>query len=101
MGYVHVAHDCIIGNNVIFANLVTLGGHVEVNEWASVGGGVLIHQFCKVGSYVFVGGGYRIVQDVPPFIRAAKDPLEYSGINSIGLQRRGFSQKERNTIKKY
>ena len=101
MGYVHVAHDCIIGNNVIFANLVTLGGHVEVNEWASIGGGVVIHQFCKVGSHVFVGGGYRIVQDVPPFIRAAKDPLEYSGINSIGLQRRGFSQKERNTIKKF
>ena len=74
MGYVHVAHDCIIGNNVIFANLVTLGGHVEVNEWASIGGGVVIHQFCKVGSHGFVGGGYRIVQDVPPFIRAAKDP---------------------------
>ena len=101
MGYVHVAHDCIIGNNVIFANLVTLGGHVEVNEGASIGGGVVIHQFCKVGSHVFVGGGYRIVQDVPPFIRAAKDPLEYSGINSMGLQRRGFSQKERNNIKKF
>ena len=99
MAYVHIAHDCIIGNNVIFANLVTLGGHVEVNEWASIGGGVLIHQFCKVGSHVFVGGGYRIVQDVPPFILASKDPLEYSGINSIGLKRRGFSQKKRNTIK--
>ena len=101
MAYVHIAHDCIIGNNVIFANLVTLGGHVEVNEWASIGGGVLIHQFCKVGSHVFVGGGYRIVQDVPPFILASKDPLEYSGINSIGLKRRGFSQKKRNTIKKF
>ena len=95
----HIAHDCIIGNNVVFANLVTLGGHVEVHEWSSLGGGVLVHQFCKVGSHSFIGGGYRIVQDVPPYILAAKDPLEYSGINRTGLKRRGFSLKDRNTIK--
>ena len=101
MAYVHIAHDCIIGNNVVFANLVTLGGHVEVHEWSSLGGGVLVHQFCKVGSHSFIGGGYRIVQDVPPYILAAKDPLEYSGMNRTGLKRRGFSLKDRNTIKRF
>lgn len=100
MAYVHVAHDCQIADHVIFANLVTLGGHVEVDEWASLGGGVLVHQFCKVGAHVFVGGGYRIVQDVPPFILTAGDPLRYKGINRVGLERHGFSPADRTTIKK-
>lgn len=100
MAYVHVAHDCTIGDNVIFANLVTLGGHVHVDEWASLGGGVLVHQFCKVGAHAFIGGGFRIVQDVPPFILAAGEPLKYAGINRIGLKRRGFDQAQRNILKK-
>lgn len=100
MAYVHLAHDCFVGNDVIFANLVTLGGHVHVGDWASLGGGVLVHQFCRVGDHAFVGGGYRIVQDVPPFILAAGEPLSYSGVNRIGLRRRGFDQDQRNLIKK-
>ena len=99
MAYVHIAHDCTVNDNVIFANLVTLGGHVLVEEWASLGGGVLVHQFSKIGAHAFIGGGYRVVQDVPPFILAAGEPLAYSGINRIGLKRRGFSSVDRNAIK--
>jgi len=100
MAYVHIAHDCIIGENVILANLVTLGGHVEINDWASLGGGVLVHQFSKIGKHVFVGGGFRIVQDIPPFILAAGEPLRYAGINRVGLKRRGFSEESRRNIKR-
>ena len=99
MAYVHVAHDCHIGNKVIFANQVTLGGHVEVDDWASLGGGVLVHQFTKIGAHVFIGGGYRVVQDVPPFILAAGEPLVFSGVNRVGLKRRGFSIEDRTAIK--
>ena len=99
MASTHVAHDCIIGENVIMSNLATLGGHVEVNDWVIISGGVLVHQFCKIGSYSFIGGGYRVVQDVPPFIMAAGEPLKYSGINSIGLRRHGFSSEKRKIIK--
>jgi len=100
MAYVHIAHDCLIGENVILANLVTLGGHVEIGDWASLGGGVLVHQFSKIGKHVFVGGGFRIVQDVPPFILAAGEPLRYAGINRVGLMRRGFSEESRRNIKR-
>jgi UDP-N-acetylglucosamine acyltransferase len=99
MACTHVAHDCILGNNVIMANLTTLGGHVELGTWVSLGGGVLVHQFSKVGAHVFIGGGFRIVQDVPPFILGAGEPLQYSGINQIGLRRRGFNGKARKLIK--
>ena len=99
MAYVHIGHDSIIGNNVIMANMTTLGGHVSILDFASIGGGVLIHQFCKIGSHAFIGGGFRVVQDVPPYILAAKEPLKYQGINKIGLKRRGFNQKITNEIK--
>ena len=99
MACTHVAHDCIIGNNVIMANLVTLGGHVELGDWVSLGGGVLVHQFSKVGAHVFVGGGFRIVQDVPPFVLGAGEPLQYSGINQIGMRRRGFDGESRKWVK--
>lgn len=99
MASVHVAHDCILGDHVIFANLVTLGGHVEVGEWANLGGGVLVHQFTRIGAHTFIGGGYRTVQDVPPFILAQGEPLQYAGINRVGLRRRGFSAEERQMIK--
>jgi len=99
MASTHVAHDCIIGENVIMSNLATLGGHVELNDWVIISGGVLVHQFCKIGSYSFIGGGYRVVQDVPPFIMATGDPLKYSGINSIGLRRHGFTSEKRKIIK--
>ena len=99
MASTHVAHDCIIGESVIMSNLATLGGHVEIDDKVIISGGVLVHQFCKIGSYSFIGGGYRVVQDVPPFIMAAGEPLKYSGINSIGLRRNGYSINTRKNIK--
>ena len=99
MAYVHVAHDCTIGKNVIMANAINMGGHVEIGDWAILGGGVLVHQFTKIGVHVMIGGGYRAVQDVPPYIMAAGEPLKFSGINAIGLRRRGFSGDTRMKIK--
>ncbi len=99
MAYVHIAHDCLIGDNVIMANMATLGGHVEIGDWASLGGGVLVHQFTKIGAHAFIGGGFRAVQDVPPFVLCAEEPLKFQGINRIGLKRRGFSQEEMKIIK--
>jgi UDP-N-acetylglucosamine acyltransferase len=100
MASVHIGHDCIIGDNTIMANLATLGGHVELGEWVNLGGGVMVHQFVKIGAQSFIGGGFRVVQDVPPFIIAAGEPLRFAGINKIGLERRGFSEESRNIIKK-
>ncbi len=91
MAYVHVAHDCIIGNNVILANAVNMAGHVTIEEFASVGGMTPIHQFVRIGKHSFVGGGLRVPKDVPPYILAADEPLTYEGINRVGLSRRGFS----------
>ena len=99
MASTHVAHDCILGDNVIMSNLTTLGGHVEVANWVVLGGGVLVHQFTKIGEHAFVGGGFRVVQDIPPFILAAETPLSYQGINGTGLKRRGFSPADRKIIK--
>ena len=97
---VHVAHDCIIGNNVILVNLVALGGHVEVDDWAILGGASNVHQFCKIGKHAMIAANSKIVQDVPPFILAGKHPVQYSGINSLGLTRRGFSDKDKSNLKK-
>ena len=100
MASTHVAHDCIIGDNTIMANLATLGGHVELGEWVNLGGGVMVHQFTKIGSHSFIGGGFRVVQDVPPFIIAAGEPIRFGGINKIGLKRRGFTDEVRAEIKR-
>ena len=97
---VHVAHDCIIGNNVILVNLVALGGHVEIDDWAILGGASNVHQFCKIGKHAMVAANSKLVQDVPPFILAGKHPVQYAGINSLGLSRRGFSDDEKADIKK-
>lgn len=91
MAYAHVAHDCIVGDNCILANCVQLGGHVEIDDWVIIGGGTLVHQFEKVGKHAMIGGGFRITSDVPPFVLAAGEPLNYNGLNTIGLRRRGFS----------
>ena len=99
MAYVHVAHDCIIDDKVILANGVQLGGHVEIGYHATVGGMTPVHQFCKVGEHSFIGGGRVALQDVPPYILATGEPLQYAGINSVGLRRRNFSQETRNIIK--
>ena len=100
MAYVHVAHDCILKNDIILANGVQLGGHVEINNFAIIGGMTPVHQFCKIGKYAFVGGGLRVVQDVPPFIIANGEPLKFSGINILGLRRRKFNSSDRDKIKK-
>ena len=100
MASTHVAHDCLVGDNVIMSNLATLGGHVQIGEWAILGGGVLVHQFTQIGEHSLIGGGFRAVQDVPPFIIAANHPLEYKGVNIVGLKRRGFSKKDIDSIKK-
>ena len=100
MAYVHIGHDCEVGDDVILANGVQLGGHVIIYDYAIIGGLTPVHQFCKVGEHSFVGGGLRVVQDVPPYIIANGQPLKFSGINILGLRRRKFSSEERNNIKK-
>ena len=94
MTYAHVAHDCIVGDNCILANVVQIGGHVHVDDWVIIGGGTLVHQFTKIGKHAMIGGGYRTVTDVPPFVLAAGEPLYYNGLNTVGLRRRGFSNDQ-------
>ena len=98
MAYVHIAHDCHIKDRVILANSVQLAGHVEIDEYAIVGGSSAVHQFVKIGAHVMISGGSLVRKDVPPFVTAAREPLSYAGINSIGLRRRGFSNEKINEI---
>jgi UDP-N-acetylglucosamine acyltransferase len=98
MAYVHIAHDCIVGNNVILANSATLAGHISIDDYAIVGGLSAIHQFVNIGSHVMISGGSLVRKDVPPFTKAAREPLSYVGINSIGLRRRGFTPEKINEI---
>jgi UDP-N-acetylglucosamine acyltransferase len=90
MAYVHIAHDCIIGDNVILANAVNLAGHVRIDDWAIIGGIVPVHQFTRIGTHSFTGGGSRIAKDVPPYTKVVGNPPKVCGLNSVGLQRRGF-----------
>jgi UDP-N-acetylglucosamine acyltransferase len=89
----HIAHDVIVGNNCIIGNSTKMGGEVEVDDFAIISANVLIHQFCRVGGFVMVQGGSRTSKDIPPFIIAGREPIEYSGINIIGLRRKGFSNE--------
>ncbi len=98
MAYVHVAHDCVVGDNCILANNVNLAGHVTIGNYVILGGLVPVHQFVRIGDHTMIGGGSLVRKDVPPFIKAAREPLSYVGINSIGLSRRGFSKQQINTI---
>lgn len=91
MAYTHIAHDCVIGSHVILANSVQLGGHVHIDDWAIVGGLTGVHQFERIGKHAMVGAGFRVMKDVPPYALAGNEPLGYSGVNVIGLRRRGFS----------
>jgi UDP-N-acetylglucosamine acyltransferase len=93
MAYAHVAHDCMIGNHCILANSVNLAGHVVLEDWVSIGGLVPVHQFVRIGQHSFIGGGFRVPKDVPPYILALGEPLTFGGLNSVGLTRRGFSQE--------
>lgn len=100
MAYAHVAHDCIVGDHVVIANAVNMGGHVEIGDWAIIGGMSPIHQFVRVGQHAFVGGASRVHKDVPPYTRAAGNPMEMSGLNSVGLRRRGFNGEVRRELKR-
>ena len=98
MAYVHVAHDCTIGNNCILANGCTLAGHINIDDWAIVGGLSAVHQFVNIGQHSMVSGGSLVRKDVPPYTKAAREPLSFVGINSIGLRRRGFTSEKINEI---
>lgn len=100
MAYVHVAHDCRIGDHVILSNGVNMGGHVSIDQWASVGGLTPIHQFVRIGAHAFVGGASRVAKDIPPYVKAAGNPIQLYGLNSVGLQRRGFGADVRRELKK-
>jgi len=91
MAYSHIAHDCILKNNIILANGVQLAGEVEVDDFAILGGGTLVHQFSRIGKHVMTQGGLLLGKDIPPFVKAAREPASFAGVNSIGLRRRGFS----------
>lgn len=93
MAYSHVAHDCVVGDNVIISNATQLAGEVVVDNYAVIGGGTLVHQFCHLGSHVMIQGGALINKDVPPYVKAAREPISYAGVNSIGLRRRNFSSE--------
>lgn len=98
MAYCHVAHDCLVGNNVIMSNVTQLAGEVIVDDCAVIGGGTLIHQFCHIGAYVMIQGGALINKDIPPFIKAAREPISFAGLNIIGLRRRGFDAGQMHEI---
>jgi UDP-N-acetylglucosamine acyltransferase len=98
MAYVHLGHDCLVGNNVIISNAVQAAGHVEIDDYAIIGGSCAIQQFVHVGAHSYVGGGSMIRKNVPPYIKAAREPLSYAGVNSTGLERRGYKLEEINTI---
>jgi UDP-N-acetylglucosamine acyltransferase len=86
----HVAHDCRVGDHCILANSVAFGGHVHVGNWVIVGGLTPVHQFSHIGDHAMIGGGYRVSKDVPPYVRAGREPMSFEGLNSVGLRRRGF-----------
>ncbi|MDR3625494.1 MAG: acyl-ACP--UDP-N-acetylglucosamine O-acyltransferase [Ignavibacteriaceae bacterium] len=100
MAYAHVAHDSVIGNNCILSNGVQIAGHVTIEDYVIIGGLTPIHQFCIIGQHAMIGGGFRAVQDVPPYILAANEPLEYKGLNLVGLRRRGFLLSDIEALKK-
>jgi len=98
MAYAHVGHDCRVGNNCILGNAIGLAGEVKVDDWAILSGGTLVHQFARIGGHVIIGGGSRVRMDVPPYLKADREPLAYMGINSVGLTRRGFTKEMVDTI---
>lgn len=94
MAYCHIAHDCVVGDNCIFSNNSTLAGHVTVGDYVILAGMTAVHQFCVIGDHAFITGGSLVRKDVPPYVKAAREPLSYVGINSIGLRRRGFDSEK-------
>lgn len=98
MAYCHVAHDCVLNNHIIMSNATQLAGEVVVDDFAIIGGGTLVHQFTHIGSHVMIQGGSRTNKDIPPYIIAAREPISYCGINSVGLNRRGYTPEQIHTI---
>ena len=96
--YIHIAHDCIVGDHCIISNNTQVAGHVVIGDWCVLAGMCAIHQFVKIGDHAFISGGSLVRKDVPPYIKAARDPLSYAGVNSVGLKRRGFSIDQINHI---
>lgn len=100
MAYAHVAHDCVLEDDVVLANVVQLGGHVHLEAGASIGGSTAVHQFVRIGTLAFVGGASRVVQDVPPYTRAAGNPIRLFGLNAVGLERAGLEPETRRALKR-
>ena len=99
MAFSHVAHDCIVGSNTVFANCASLGGHVEIGDWAILGGLTAVHQFAKIGAHAFLGGGSILSRDVPPYVMVAGNPAVPHAVNAEGLKRRGFSEEQIKNIR--
>lgn len=99
MSYVHLAHDCVVGDNVIIANAVNTAGHVEIDDFVFVGGLVALHQFIKLGKHIMIGAACKAVKDIPPYILAGSEPLKYEGVNIVGLRRKGFSNEQIGSIR--
>jgi UDP-N-acetylglucosamine acyltransferase len=98
MAYAHIAHDCRIGNHCIIGNTVQMAGHVVLGDWAIISAFSAVHQFAKIGVHAFISGGTLVRKDVPPFTKAAREPITYAGINSVGLRRRGYTNEQINQI---
>ena len=98
MAYCHIAHDCILHDNIIMSNVTQLAGEVEIDDYAVIGGGTLVHQFTHIGGHVMVQGGSKINKDIPPYAIVAREPIAFCGINSVGLNRRGFTPEQIHTI---
>ena len=94
MSYVHIAHDCVVGNNVVIANLVQIAGHVIIGDWVIIEGTAAVQQFVHIGEHTFIAGGSLVRKNVPPYVKAAREPLSYVGVNTIGLRRRGFNDQQ-------
>lgn len=100
MAYVHIAHDCRVGNHTIFANTTNLGGHVSIGDWAILGGNTQVHQFCQVGAHAMTGAGTVVLHDIPPYVMATGNTAQAHGINSEGLRRRGYSDAAINGLRR-
>jgi UDP-N-acetylglucosamine acyltransferase len=100
MAYAHVAHDCVVGDNVILANAVQIAGHVHIEDWVIMGGTAAVHQFCNIGRHSMIGANAIAVKDVPPFVMSGRFPIRYEGLNKVGLKRRGFSEQDIQAIKR-
>lgn len=98
MAYSHVAHDCVLNDNVILGNGTQLAGEVEIDDYAILSGGTLVHQFTKIGAHTMIQGGSKVSKDIPPFVMIGREPITYVGLNIVGLRRRGFSSERINSI---